>query len=392
MKPFRLLLILILIGLAISLPFAYIYYSTSDSDSKEQFFFGVSFGQDTVEEAKLLIDRVKYCTNFFLINNWNVITNETALNEVSEYAVEANLNFVVFFVVLLPWHLHWLDAAEERWGDRFLGAYLYDEPGGCQIDMGRWFSDDCAAAHPEYADEYANNLANASGYCDASKLFTKSVSSFYMQSLKERSIPAFTSDYALYWFDYLAGYDTVFVQLGWNHTTVKHIALCRGAANVQGKDWGAIITWTYNEPPYLASRPEILEDMLIAYEAGARYIVLFNYPKYPETNPYGILSDEHFDAMEQFWNHIHDYPTDIFGKVEGQAAFVLPPDYGWGMRHPDDGIWGLWPADKKAPLIWENLNKLVTKYGLELDIVYDDAAFDYKEKYTHIYLWNATIT
>lgn len=30
-------------------------------------------------------------------------------------------------------------------------------------------------------------------------------------------------------------------------------------------------------------------------------------------------------------------------------------------------------ADEKAPLIWENMNKLIARYGFELDIVFDDA-------------------
>ena len=72
-------------------------------------------------------------------------------------------------------------------------------------------------------------------------------------------------------------------------------------------------------------------------------------------------------------------------------AFVLPKDYGWGMRSATDNIWGLWPADEKAPLIWENLNKLVQKYGLKLDIVYDDERFKIGEKYSEVYFWNATI-
>jgi hypothetical protein len=149
--------------------------------------------------------------------------------------------------------------------------------------------------------------------------------------------------------------------------------------------------WTYEGPPYLASGLQILQDMLTAYRSGAKYVIVFNYPKYPDTNPYGILTQEHFTAMKQFWTYIHAYPRNIFGKVSGQVAFVLPKDYGWCMRKIDDKIWGLWPADEKAPSIWENMNKLVTKYGLELDIIYDDARFDYKEKYSEVYLWNATI-
>ena len=99
-----------------------------------------------------------------------------------------------------------------------------------------------------------------------------------------RIIPVFTADYALYWFDYLAGYDAVFVELGWNHNQTQHIALCRGAANVQEKDWGTIITWATNDPPYFASGTEMLQDMNTAYNYGAKYLMVFNYP---QINPYG---------------------------------------------------------------------------------------------------------
>jgi hypothetical protein len=211
------------------------------------------------------------------------------------------------------------------------------------------------------------------------------------QALKERSIKTFTSDYALYWFDYLAGYDAVFAELGWNHSTTQHIALGRGAANMQGKAWGAIIVWTYDKSPYLESGPKILQDMLTAYRAGAKYVIVFNYPRYPETNPYGILTEKHFTAMKRFWNYVHTYPRDTYGKVDGHVAFVLPKDYGWGMRNIEDNIWGLWPADEKALIIWENMNKLIQKYGLELDVVYDDARFNFEEKYSKVYFWNATI-
>ncbi len=64
---------------------------------------------------------------------------------------------------------------------------------------------------------------------------------------------------------------------------------------------------------------------------------------------------------------------------------------GWGLRNVEDKIWGLWSVDEKAPLIWENMNKLISKYSLGLDIVYDDCRFNIGEKYSRVYFWNATI-
>lgn len=71
----------------------------------------------------------------------------------------------------------------------------------------------------------------------------------------------FTSDYALYWYDYKSGYDTVFAQFVGNESRERHIALCRGAAEILGKDWGAIIMWKYNQAPYFESGDELYNDL-----------------------------------------------------------------------------------------------------------------------------------
>ena len=378
-KRFCVILAVILI-IAVFTPIVYWRYGFSEKP-EAPLSFGVSFGGKTAVEAKLLIDKVKGFTNFFLVNSWDLSTNETELNAVCDYAVKADLDFIVFFQFIsharYSWHQTWLDTAKGRWGDNFLGVYLFDEPGGKQIDIGGW------------KEEMGVIFKNASSYSEAADSFVNGYSSVNSTlDLKRRNIPTFTSDYALYWFDYLAGYDTVFVELGSNNTRPQQIGLCRGAANVQGKDWGAIITWTYDKPPYLASGPDILGDMLTAYETGAKYVIVFDYPVYPENNPYGILMDEHFAAMQQFWTYIHEHPEN-YGKDRGQFAFVLPKDYGWGMRWPNDSIWGLWPTDTLSSVIWNRINKLVENYGFQLDIVYDDPRFAF-ERYSEVYYWNSS--
>ena len=95
--------------------------------------------------------------------------------------------------------------------------------------------------------------------------------------------------------------------------------------------------------------------------------------------------------MKLFWSYIHDIPRENNGKVDVQAAFVLPKDYGWGMRNPDDKIWGFWPADDLSPVIWDKMTNLITKYDLRLDIVYDDPQFNITGRYPKIYFWNSTI-
>ena len=372
---------------AVCLPIVYVHYQNKKEASNEKFFFGVTYGSNTTSEAKLLIDKVKGYTNLFIVDSWDITTNETALNEICEYAVNAKLNVMVYFDYVLyagnsSWFHMWLDTARERWGNNFLGIYLYDEPGGSQIDTSQWRTGPSAKAAME----------NSSNYNDAANRFVTNIpSTLSWQNVRSSNLPIFTSDYALYWFDYLAGYDAVFVELGWNQSTTQNIALGRGAANVQGKDWGAIITWTYQHPPYLASGPQILQDMLIAYESGAKYVIVFNYPKYPESNPYGILAEEHFTAMQTFWNQTQASPRNASNTAVGEVAFVLPKNYGWGMRTPNDRIWGFWSPDDLSPIIWDNMDKLITKYGLKLDIIYDDPHFNFEEKYSKIYFWNSTI-
>jgi hypothetical protein len=384
LKTIWLLLLIALLVSAIIIPIIYLHNENTNQSSNNDFFFGVSFGGNTTSQAKLLIDKVKGYTNFFLINNWDISINETTLNEISQYALDAEMKIMVYFdyisFVGYPWLQTWLDTAKEKWGSKFLGIYLYDEPGGKQLDEGQWRSGPTAKRLFE----------NVSNYSDAANRFTTAIpSSFSMQNVNNRNIPLFTSDYALYWFDYLAGYDAIFTELGWNHSRIKHISLCRGAANVQEKDWGAIITWTYENPPYLENETQILQDMIKAYRAGAKYVVVFDFPY---DQPFGILKEEHFDAMETFWDMIQSPHQGYVEKVEAEIAFVLPKDYGWGMRNPDDNIWGVWPPDDKVPMIWDNMNKLIEKYGLKLDIIYDDPQFNYEKKYSQVYYWNSTIS
>ena len=130
----------------------------------------------------------------------------------------------------------------------------------------------------------------------------------------------------------------------------------------------------------------------MSYECGAEYVVIFNYPTYPEGNDYGIMTDEHFDALERFWNNIVENPEVIHGSVKAEAALVLPRNYGWGMRDPQDKIWAFWGPDEKSQQIWTLSRQLLAQYVYSLDIVYEDPAFPVKGKYPQIYYWNHTIT
>ncbi len=401
--------LIVLVSILSSSVLAVVFYLPNGTEntakSPVEPYFGVSFCGNTTDQAKLLIDKTKDFTNLFVLQSGSVSKNETATNIICDYAVDAGLDFIVFFGWFdtnQTWQLPWLNFAKNRWGDNFLGVYFFDEPGGIQLDQ-NWsrFFNIIKEFFPEFyqsIEEYIekdDNQTVTRNYDEAKNRYIDSVvNHIQLGELTNRSITAFTADYALYWFDYLAGYDTIFVELGWNHDTQKHIALCRGAATVQQKGWGTIIVWndldreSENTGDYKTG-PEMLEDMLISYEAGAEYVIIFNYPTNPPGNPYGILTDEHFTAMQQFWNYTQQHPED-YGKTKAQAALVLPQNYAWGMRYLDDRIWGYWGPDDLSPQIWELSQDLLDQYDLALDIVYDDPDYPIADIYQEIYYWNYT--
>lgn len=363
-------------------------YLAEKSGEIAQFYVGVSFCGNTTAEAKLLIDRVKNYTNLFVLQSGPISENETSVNEICDYAVKAGLSIVVYFGDLDSrvlsqeklWRLHWLNTTKERYGDRFLGVQYYDEPGGIYIDT-NWNESMIRPRNYTYANLTYDVVADV-----FNRRFHRDLG---FDALNKNRLPVFVSDYALYWFDFLAGYDVVLAQAGWNHSLVQDIALVRGAATMQNKSWGVIITWKYDNPPYLDDGDAIYEQMRTAYESGAEYIVIFNYPTL-EGNNYGVMLDRHFEALERFWNEVVKNPEEVHGGIKAEAALVLPRNYGWGMRHLDDRIWGWWGPDEKSPQIWAIVRQLLSHYDSRLDIVYEDFAFPIEGAYPQIYYWNQT--
>ncbi|MFC1486548.1 hypothetical protein ACFLRN_02510 [Thermoproteota archaeon] len=343
------------------------------SSDPEVFYVGVTYCGDSVSDARLLIDRVKNFTNLLVVQSGPVSKNETMLNEICDYAVDSGLSIIVYFGKWdRDWQLSWLDGAKENWGPSLLGIYFFDEPAGSLLDSFVEMWDASSGEH---------KLEIPGSYDEMAEFFVYSWQTMPgLRTMKERDAPvvAFTSDYALYWFDYLAGYDVVFAQFGWNHSRIQDIALVRGAAKLQDKGWGVIVTWTFNNPPYLVGGDRLYEDLVMAYDNGAEYGVVFNYPK---INDYGILNEGHFLALESFWNNIVQNSEAKQGSIKGEAVLVLPKNYGWGMRSLDDTIWGLWDADEKSEQIWNLRSTLIEEYSLNLDIVYDDPEFSVEGKY-----------
>ncbi len=361
--------------------------------SEPEFFVGVEYAIDnhSVEGCKKLVDRVKNFTNLFVVDSVGITFDINNLNEVCDYVYDSGLYFMVFFISLhyqqedgdlvfrYNYYPHmWIAYAKEKYGDKFLGAYAMDEPGGNQLDAGSF----------QLVKEAPNQKNATDTYLEWLYLHID----YYLYAKECENITVLTSDYGLYWFDYKSGYDAVLAEFAWNHSRPLHVALCRGAANVQNREWGVMVTWTYNDEPYIVSGIELYDDLINAYHNGAKYAVIFDHPDlYPE---FGILTEEHFGNLTDFWNYVNSNP-DKHGTIKAEVAYVLPENFGFGFRNPDDTIWGLWSAntDERTEKIWGDVNQLLEEYGFSLDIVYSDPDFNdgLKCRYNKVFFWNETI-
>jgi hypothetical protein len=83
---------------------AFFVVSVHENDSKEtaDCYVGVTFCGNTTAEAKLLIDRVEGYTYLFVLQSGPLSENETATNQICDYAVEAGLDILVYFGDLDP--------------------------------------------------------------------------------------------------------------------------------------------------------------------------------------------------------------------------------------------------------------------------------------------------
>jgi hypothetical protein len=374
---FALLILALFIGISS-------YLKTCSTLIHVDVFVGVDAAYDGVEDLKSLIDEVKSYTNFFVIGSTGITYNGTRLNEVCQYVYDSGLYFTTYTHPINQTKFNqsqWVSDARQKWGSRFLGLYAFDEPGGHQIDRF------------QLNNETYMLVKEANNYTDAAYKYVEKLNnilSYFRIDWNVGDFPLITSDYTLYEFDYRAGYDVVFAEFGWNHSRPLNVAFCRGAATAHNKDWGVMITYTYDTPPYLEPGAELYNDMITAYQNGAKYIVVFDYAKdYANNVSYGILQQEHLDALKQFWQYIKENPrTD--NSISNRVAYVLPKDYGYGFRGPNDKIWGLWEADNLSSKIWSDVNALVEQYKPIIDITYEDDLQFSTFNYSKLIFWNGT--
>ena len=356
------------------------------SNSSGPFLLGIEIGwNSTVEECEALIDKVKNYTNLLIIASPLIISNEALLNQTCDYAFNAGMYFMPVYFQDFNYDTGigytpsiWFTTAKERYGNYLLGLYYYDEPGGSQLDMTEIIPNPVLTSPPKSYLDYSNYYfwlwTHGAGGVKATA-----------ESMRNSGSSLFTSDYALYWFDYELGYDTVLAQFGWNNTRQLEISLIRGAANVQNKHWGAIITWTYNQSPYLESGAQMYDDMVLAYNSGANYVAV-----YDSSQDYAnsTLTQDHFKALENFWSYVQHNPSK-HGDIKADKVVVLPQEYGFGLRSPNDSVWQYHQVDSWTQKMYKDVTNLINQYNSSIDIVYSDQEFTnlIQSKYNKILYW-----
>ncbi|MCL2293169.1 MAG: hypothetical protein FWC30_08965 [Candidatus Bathyarchaeota archaeon] len=429
------LIVILVVSALVFLP------SRLQKNTDSSVYVGVSYGGNSVTEAKQLIDKVKSYTNLFVLASGTLQRDPDSINEIGDYAIAANMYFMPYFGNYVEETLTlWLDHANQRWGDHMLGIYYRDELGGKMLDDYSVFTDPNTGdtlRKTRYGDvvvEKTNGITihyelngNINHYEPTSsdegiystfypngtitvKPSNGKVTTTYKQLLaahpfknsdevaqqflartqgefnflKKTVNATFSSDYALFWYNYKAGYDVVLAQLGWNISLNQQISLCRGAAIAQQKDWGAIITWRYTTPPYLDTGTEIYNQLKTSYECGAKYLVLFDFYEENSSNPYGTLKEEHFNALKRFWHNVAQNPNIEHGLTQANTVLILPKNFGGGLRWREDTIWGIFKADETSGKIWDLTQSTLNTHGYNLDIIYDDPAYQISPQYTNI--------
>jgi len=352
---------------------------------RSNIFVGMNIGYGNEEVALKLIDQVANYVNLIILGSLDVTTDTEALTRVCDYMYQRNLHFIVYVAFGGEFDhpprgpdSQFFTMAANKWEGKFLGAYIFDEAGGKLID----------GAHSIDVTDTGNYSEAAILYTHHLNYFLGNVTEYY----KPAEITLFTSDYALYWYDYLSGYDVIFAEFVGNQSRQIAAGLCRGAAKTLNKDWGVIITWSDQLEPFVENPNQLYSDMVLAYQNGAKYIVVFNSPgEFSPPTEYGTLTLEHLEAMEKFWAYVTSEPP--FDAYPANTAYVLPRDYGYGFRGPDDTIWGKWEVDVLSSQLWRDLNHLLGAYVLNLDVVYEtkigDTPIDFP--YDKLIFWNGTI-
>jgi hypothetical protein len=176
--------------LVVALLLALIIVGVFRKEKVADVFVGVEVGYDNVDDIVRFVDEVGEYVNLVVIGSLSVTTNATKLTAVCDYLYNRGLYFIPFmFLMEFIDKADFFQVAKERWGERFLGVYVSDEPGGRQFDMPEHRAVDEAENYSDAASKYIGTLNGR-------------LQQFFANFGQPANVTTFTADYALYWFDY----------------------------------------------------------------------------------------------------------------------------------------------------------------------------------------------
>ena len=109
-----------------------------------------------------------------------------------------------------------------------------------------------------------------------------------------------------------------------------------------------------------------------------------------------IYESELSSETSEIEEYLKEYLDDKFDSVKSEGKF-LTESYSLTLKAEseedaeeiifalEDKIWGFWLPDDLSQTIWANMNKLIDKHNLRLDIIYDDQRFNPEEKFEKTY-------
>lgn len=131
--------------------------------------------------------------------------------------------------------------------------------------------------------------------------------------------------------------------------------------------------------------------ILAVFLVSMLFFLLFlriNLVKDPSRPDFFVGVDSAYDDVEDT-KRLVDEVRSCMHAMDSRVAYVLPEDYGYGFRGPDDKTWGLWEDDPLSDQIWKGANTLSEDYALQLDIIYEDGVIhNSTSRYSKFVFWN----
>ncbi|HSV49439.1 MAG TPA: hypothetical protein VLH35_03905, partial [Candidatus Acidoferrales bacterium] len=130
-------------------------------ETASDFYVGVEVAYGDLADLKALVTEVKNYTNLIVLGLPEVSINRTLLDESCDYIYNSDLSFIVLFTKISQYQnwtdytpAQWVTAAKEKYGDKFVAVYRWDEAGGDQLDRSKYQEVLNASSYADAAEKY----------------------------------------------------------------------------------------------------------------------------------------------------------------------------------------------------------------------------------------------